>query len=57
MSEESDARDELWKRWYVYRMNFCKPRIKPQTKVRMLHQLEDAVLKYADLIRGRRNSG
>ena len=57
MSEESDARDELWKRWYVYRMNLGKPRIKPQTKVRMLRQLEDAVLKYADLIRGRRNSG
>lgn len=57
MSEESDAADRAWKKWYILRMNFCKPRIKPSTKMRMIKERDDAIVEWARIIEGRRNSG
>lgn len=46
----SDKENRMWTKNYVWRMAFGKTRIKPETKVRMRREFEDAVLEFADEI-------
>jgi len=53
---EISAESRMWTKNYIWRMAASKSRIKPETKVRMRKEFEDAVLEFADQIRRNRDN-